>query len=331
MLSFLSLSIDLAGSTLAKQSIISAAGPDGAGRMELYREYLNLLFSIEREFYQRLHENLSAASLGMERVFLVKSIGDELWYAIEVDEERPGVLADVAMAVIDACSDCISAERYLSLTGAAAGEMNGEFENTNFPIKVVLDYVRDPIEITQLRYEYMKDVITGSLGEGSVILPSDAKLARMYDLLNLTHGNGYGHGAARGAARKDFIGFEIDRFFRAAKMARPSILAVGEALFTKLPAELHIARPGTFQMGLQKAVFGGTTARERMVRWCIHERLTPETLKGVSEGYSLYHLFQSQDFDEPSMGMTQASLSLLAPSFAFLAEHGFFLLEAAER
>jgi hypothetical protein len=83
--SFLSLSIDISGSTKTKQAIVENSGDNDQYRTELYDSYLRLLFNVEATLYEMVH---AGADLDLAKLFLVKTIGDEFWYVYEVNRRN---------------------------------------------------------------------------------------------------------------------------------------------------------------------------------------------------------------------------------------------------
>ena len=83
----LSISLDLAGSTDIKQAIIVQSEGQPEHRKQLYDKYLRMLFSVEQTFYELVQAN---EALTVDRLSLVKTIGDEFWYVYEVDERGRG-------------------------------------------------------------------------------------------------------------------------------------------------------------------------------------------------------------------------------------------------
>ena len=110
--SLLSISLDLAGSTDIKQAIILQSEGQPGHREQLYDEYLKLLFSVEQTFYEFVKAD---DILSVDRLFLVKTIGDEFWYAYEVDNldvedlrRTASLLMDVVLSTLQkGLLDCI--------------------------------------------------------------------------------------------------------------------------------------------------------------------------------------------------------------------------------
>ena len=100
--------------------------------------------------------------------------------------------------------------------------------------------------------------------------------------------------------RTDYIGWEVDRFFRATKFALPLVATVGENLFDQVfndPKKSGKSLDGT---GLQKAVIecpidqGGSARYDNDFRYCKKD-IAPKELKGVGEDYTVYWVLRKND------------------------------------
>lgn len=331
-MAFVSLSIDLVGSTLAKRGIVLASGEDPVKRNRYYREYLKLLFSIEREFYININNSFERIGLSMNRVSLIKSIGDEYWFAIDVDADNAEDVATVAWSVIESSIVSISADRYLGIPTEDESNLDDETKTilkTNFPIKVLVDIIFDPIEITGLRYQYLKDIFSILRQDSTTVFRVDDAFLALCNRLNIGASSVKACGESL-VARYDYIGLEIDRFFRLTKKTRPSILAIGDSLMRHLNSTVELAHEelpdiGVRQMRIHPPAHlpNEAVAIDTMV---IQEAIAAHEMKGIGQSYMLHHLFTPENLEPVAFGLVQSALTLLAPSFSFLAENGYFLL-----
>lgn len=331
-MAFISLSIDLVGSTLAKQGIVLAAGDDHDKRKIYYQEYLKLLFAIEREFYININDSFSKAGLNMSRLSLIKSIGDEYWFAIDIDGDDEDDVSAAAWATIEGALLTITAERYLGIPiedDLALDEKTKTILKTNFPIKVLVDIVTDPIEITALRYQYLKDIFAILRQDATTVFRVDDAFLALCNRLNIG-GAAVKAGGESLVARYDYIGLEIDRFFRLAHKARPAILAIGDNLAQYVQSNVQAIHDELPDIGVKQihirppaSISEPDTVIDMLV---VQEAIGADEMKGIGDDYILHHLFSPVDFEAGSMGLVNMSLELLAPSFSFLAENGYFLL-----
>ena len=107
-MTWLTVSIDLCGSTKVKQALVACTSGDALRRRDLYDEYLKTLYATERRFYT---EMLSSNAVEFEKLFLVKAIGDELWYMYEMPDAADD-FAGVTCAILSALRELCAQERH---------------------------------------------------------------------------------------------------------------------------------------------------------------------------------------------------------------------------
>lgn len=323
---FLSVSIDLSGSTLAKQAIVASAGEDGARRAAYYADYLRLLYSTERDFYRGL---LSRPLFRLKDLFLVKMIGDEFWWVYEIRDDEPNHLATIATAFFATILDLFAADRYLTLAHAERSESRPPIRQFNLPLKAFMDHVDEANELSAARYEFLKDVITMSQGDSTTVYRVDDRFTSMCDRLNLGGAVPKANGR-RVAPRRDFIGLEVDRFFRLTGCCKPSLLCIGDRLMQRLPHSLDAPSGAPDGVGVRvleiPQAWGDGEMAEGFRKYAIAEHVPSQCMKGISADYSVYHLFGSASLGEDIYAPPAAVETLLSPTQAFLAEHGFFAL-----
>ncbi len=334
-MAYLSISIDLAGSTMVKQALVEASVDDDTHRHSLYQEFLKLLFGIERDFYRRL---LSDQFIDHTRLYLVKAIGDEFWYTYEVDEDDEAALTRSAWGIFSALLELFAADRYLGFDGPRRAD---DFRTAspsphalpsrqfNLPIKAHVDLVTEPIEINVERYEYLKDIVAELAGHNSAIYTVDQPYLDACARLNLGSGDNF-NSRLGVSTRTDFIGLQIDRFFRLTKFCVPLLLGVGEGLMTRLPhavepisAELEHLQVKTLLLRVPGAA-GDWRVEQKYV---IIQPVPAAQMKGLGEDYAMFHVFGGLSLGEVVYVPPPAIETLLAPTQAFLAEHGFYALD----
>jgi hypothetical protein len=333
-MTFVSISIDLCGSTHVKQTIVGLAGSDRAARDRMYREYKRLLYSIERTFYFLV---LNDSGLDFQQLSLVKSIGDELWFAYRLDDGDSADNANRARLLLTALLYLISHDRPLALS-PTDGESPDSAATFDLPIKVYADVISDCEELNRERYEHLKEAVAAINGFSSTVIEIDQAYLQACERLNLGMPM-QGDGRLMPAAREDFIGLEIDRFFRLARQCHPRLLTVGQALFdltgcTLAPAardyeHLDLKR---VDLAIQDDVLGAEIAESTSEPVFAIRKLVPSSeMKGISDDYAVFHLF-----DLPSLGDYFAAPSpmveaMMGETRGYLAEKGLFAILARVR
>lgn len=105
-------------------------------------------------------------------------------------------------------------------------ELNERHDFMNLAYKVHIDLISDAIEISHMRADYLRSKASAYLGSDQYG-DNEAKLAG-----RLNAGYFEVQGAKlRQVYRTDYIGHEVDRFFRTTKAAVPCTITMGETLF----------------------------------------------------------------------------------------------------
>ena len=172
---FISVSIDLSGSTLAKQAIVAATEKKPSLRAAMYADYLRLLYATERDFYRGL---MSRPLFRLNDLYLVKMIGDEFWWIYECGEDAKRMVA-VATAFFSVIMDLFGQGRHLTLAMDDCGNGRSPSElpirQFNLPLKACIDFIDDATEINRARYEFLKDVIMMADGDAAAVYRVDAR------------------------------------------------------------------------------------------------------------------------------------------------------------
>ncbi|PIW29819.1 MAG: hypothetical protein COW30_03945 [Rhodospirillales bacterium CG15_BIG_FIL_POST_REV_8_21_14_020_66_15] len=327
-MAFLSISIDLSGSTLAKQTLVGLSVDNAARRRELYNSFTHTLYQMERRFYLNL---LGRPGFDMSGLYLVKSIGDEYWYVYEVDETDTDALGRIAQDLFEALIELFTEHRNLSFVIDGDGhDDDGDgrapdgpvIRKFDLPIKAYVDLILEPIEVNVERYEYIKDIVAMLRRDPSTVYSLDSEFAAICNRLNLGGGEVDNQGHMQ--VRRDFIGLEIDRFFRMTRFCKPLLLGVGGTLMDRLdlaaePVNAHMAHIAVRRLTPR----AGRTGSGHMV---IQEIIPAAEMKGISEAYVMHHLFDPERQDEAFYAPHPTVETLMAPTRAFLAESGFYAL-----
>ncbi len=327
----LSISIDLCGSTLAKQYLVEISSNDEKHRKYLYHRYLKLLYGMERELYMRL---MDIPHFDFSRLSLVKIIGDELWYMYQVDENDEADMAVSSWAIIDALMSLFSCERHLSFYSNGGhekpqpdGDAGTREVKLNLPIKAFIDLVVEPIEMNLDRYDYIKDIVSTLKGGNSIIYRIDREYIEICNRLNLGSADQLGE-FGRVQVRTDYIGLEIDRFFRTTKFCNPLLLGIGKTLMDKLPYSIEKVSEELKHIGVKQLVLSipGDNQPEKR-KYVISQPIPAAAMKGVSDDYAIFHVFGAASIGNSVYFPPPSTKTLMEPTMAFLAKHGFYALD----
>ena len=233
-----------------------------------------------------------------KRAFVVKGIGDQIWLLYEVWEEDNWKLPSLVVRLLHAALD--AARRLISWTSATDDDEDGDeepWDTRHLLVKFYVDIVDDAFDITALRRDFVTERLPQILGAEDGWAGED-----FIELGNRLHAGSFLGDGRRlvTAIRSDYIGWEVDRFFRMTKYALPSVVAVGQGLFEEAVDVSPDTAEGIGGTELREAVFacpvpeGAGTRYDRCFRF-VKEKIGAESPKGVGEGYAVYRVLRKRD------------------------------------
>jgi len=294
--------------------MFQAGGQDFAKINQLYEQYVENLFDIEETFYRYV---CASGNVDIRKLFLVKIIGDEYWFVYDVDSEDVGELRSVGDAFIAGLLEVLAKPRTLCFDEP----LRGQFQ-FDLLLKALIDLVTNALHLPDRRYAHFEDKIMELLG-------SEARLSEIDpgDYAALCYGLNFR--PARpisqnllGVSRSDYVGMQIDRFFRTAQACKPRLVTVGETLWKQLGVQLAQVRPkvGVYHLSGEAGVEAEFTAR------CIasRESIPAREMTGIDHDYDVWHLYSNNTLREEIFLPDKDLTDYLAPTRAFLAREGFY-------
>lgn len=316
---FVSISIDLCGSTHVKQRIIGMSGERNDLRDRLFSDYKRLLFDIERNFYVLV---LKSPNIDFRRLSLIKSLGDELWFAYRIESERSEANITAIRQIIFALLDLLAQDRILALDQDDDFAPASQSSYFDLPIKIFADIVDGYDELNRERYEHLKQIIAEANGNPSPVIDVDDGYLEICERLNIGIPDSNGtNGTAH--AREDFIGLEIDRFFRMTGLCVPRLLGLGQTLFEYLGWNLQPTAVDLAHLDIKIAMPDRPEVREDTI-YIVERPVSGHEMKGIHDDYLMYHMFDLPSLGEYFEAPSPLIDSLMGPTRAYLAEKGFF-------
>jgi hypothetical protein len=297
----LSWSIDVAGSTEVKARMRAMAEtPEDLSR--LYEIYYQQFLSYESDFYSALfgaRNGLAGAPLDPGRLFTVKGIGDEIWLLYEVpqkdgDKLRSAIarMIDASLSLVDRSIHCGFGDRGLSAGFDPETELEQRFDQKSLCFKAYGDVVEDGFETSRLRAKYLSDRVFGYLDKKPGPLGPDE--FKLLNRLNAGHFEASGVHRYRMAWRTDYIGNDVDRFFRTTKGALAGTMTIGEALFARAGFTTKpIAFPGLYDAHVMVDIAPNAQRWFQGIyyKW---SDLEAQSLKGLGISYRVYHIVRKE-------------------------------------
>lgn len=311
----ISLSIDVVGSTEAKRRLRDLAANE-AWRAELYKGFYAGFLAAEDRFYTDLFAPGiwgQGPPLDWRRLFVVKGIGDELWLTYDAS---PPEGVDAEAALVQAAVRLISAALALCQrtvpcggTGEDLGpgfdpkaEEEQRHDWMELPFKVSIDLVEDAVEISGQRLDYLADragtYLAPPQDEADLRNPAPfgASHVEILRRLNAGHFELAGGHRLRQAYRTDYIGPDVDRFFRITRFALPGLVMVGDNLMRRL--RFDVREQLTPEIGRILLLFPSDLHRpdsnvatsEHVL--CRRRPIAQNEMKGVDAAYAVHHLIE---------------------------------------
>lgn len=279
----LSISLDLAGSTEAKAAILRVSAGDTDNVAECYASLFRQFFHHEADFYL----GLLSGGIPAEDIFLVKTIGDEIWAVVTCPRDEIGRRAvatiRAGLATVGKSARVVCYERRLTEEEELTepDSLGLACERRQLGIKGFVDLIEKPYEINALRQEAFLKSLGDFARAGS---GAQAALERLGGFsLSMIGGT-----RASVSHRTDFIGFEVDRFFRCTKFAKEGELRIGRTLADALPLTSGQGLPSCDD-GPRDVTFSvpeKVMHSVRLTRECLRE----DDLKGLGRGYSVFRV-----------------------------------------
>ncbi|MGI9570030.1 MAG: hypothetical protein ACR2PH_09915, partial [Desulfobulbia bacterium] len=278
---FLSVSFDLAGSTSLKRSMFQAGGNDFLVINRHYDSYVKSMFEIEEAFYRSV---CASGIIDIRKLFLVKIIGDEYWYAYELDNENAEEVCSIADAFISSILEVLSEARSLIF----AKDSDNDF-HFDLSLKALIDLVTNALNLPDKRYAYFENKIMDLLG-------SEARLSQIDpdDYAALCYGLNFRPAQPiskelLGVTRSDYVGMQIDRYFRIQKACKPRLLTIGSSIWDRLQIPMKKLQPnaGVYQVlesGSPTAKYGGQCLASA-------EMIAAHEMTGINQDYNVWHLY----------------------------------------
>lgn len=288
---FISVQIDMSGSTNAKARIREATKENLARRHDLYKKLYLELVKAEVRFYRRLQSDDGGRDSGIpiESCFGVKGIGDEQWLIV-----LPGTngvdLASVAVKSIWAALDVVGECGWIDLQ-SDSDESNPDNDDgqVGLPFKVFIDVVGgDALDISDIRAQAYREAFNAGEVFPRTNLSIHEAIDRVSNFSITTEATTVGLNL-----RPDFIGWEIDRLFRAARFSRPGFVTVGDDLLKILDVRRQKQNHSRIDeidcIGLRNPRFSDIDLLLSIVR-----PINAEDLRGIGRPYVVHRIFQQR-------------------------------------
>ena len=233
---FISISIDICGSTDAKAKLRGHSACIETEATNLYESFQKQVLRVEETFWTMLR----SSNLDIQRLFLIKSIGDEVWYTYDLEKleayERKAAIARMIEALVS-----LQTKHFNLVAGPPEDPYNWRdvdpdtLLRIDMPLKITVDVITDALDVATVREKYLAPHVASLLSP----LDKPAKFVQAGDdgYINLCNKLGIANQVKTkekvlSSIRTDYIGWEIDRFFRLTKSAIKGAVLIGPEILS---------------------------------------------------------------------------------------------------
>lgn len=276
-----SFSIDLTGSTQAKQIINDCCDSEKKKREYLF-SYHQILIQTELALYRR-----AIRTPGMlEKLFLVKSLGDEYWFTIDIDPETE---SNYLLVIFDYLYDITSSVNriYIKSNTTRKGSKLPDVKNIIcLGYKATIDALVNSYDFSSERLDYMLNNLFKA--DTNIKLPKritakPSKFDRILGNLNIGVRFKNTKKSSYFSFRNDPIGISVDRFFRLTQNTFPGILLIGNDLVDCFNLSFEDNR-------IILCVKEHSSKKSYNYFPAIKHLLSKQKMKGVSKDYPIYYI-----------------------------------------
>lgn len=277
---FLSISMDVVGSTALKKRLAEFSSLNNTNLEEHYRDLLRSMLVSMNCFLELVSLD---SVLDIQRLSLIKRIGDEFWYVYDLDELDPPEISrhstHMAQALLVFLLDA-----HFDLTAFLPNTHIREELRWKSTIDLV-DHAVDSSKVAEDELDQFISKLSERTQSGRSQRDSMAGQEELFALRNqLGIGVGYRkEDKAVFVAKRDFIGIEIDRFFRIAREAEKGKILAGQNFLSRL--QMH-KNPASGKYSFDTGP--GSVLPEFPV---VLADFSEAMLKGIKGGYSGAYIF----------------------------------------
>ena len=283
---FFSISMDVVGSTALKKRLAEFSSLNDTNLEEHYRDLLRSML-VSMNYFLELVSGDDV--LDIQRLSLIKRIGDEFWYMYDLDElDAPEISrhsTHMAQALLVFLLDA-----HFDLTAFLPNTHIRE----ELRWKCTIDLIDHAVDSSRVAEDELDQFISKLLSErareGKSHRGSVTKAEELFALRNqLGIGVGYlKEDKAVFVAKRDFIGIEIDRFFRIARKAEKGKILAGQNFLSLIQMHKN-PTSGKYSFGTQPESSSSAPVLPEFPVELID--FSEAMLKGIKGGYSGAYIY----------------------------------------
>jgi hypothetical protein len=292
--SLLTISLDVVDSTKIKSRFVQFSEKHGTNLDRLYSDFAKMMLVSMNCFMELVDLDVV---LDIKRLFLVKHIGDEYWYVYELNgleqHDRTRHSTHMLMAIMAFFSK--SPYEVVATNPEDPDDLSEcDIEYNALmrkPIcwKATIDHLSHAIDLAGSAEDKLDELLAGFTAHGrkwGFTTNGDSELLELKNRLGVGFGYATGQKAIY-AMRSDYIGIEVDRFFRMSKFSEKGKILAGRELLALLMMEE--ASPGKHMF--RDPLGGGSFTTAINGAYVEHTIFSEREIKGIKGGYAGAYIF----------------------------------------
>lgn len=300
----LSFSLDVVGSTDIKSKLADFSSKHGTDLDKLYSEFAKMMLLSMNRIMELVDLD---AVLDIKRLFLVKRIGDEYWYVYELNGLEPHEVTRHSTHMVQTLLAFFSKSPFEVV--ATCPEEPDDPSNWGVEYdaltrkaicwKSTIDLLGHAVDLAELAEDKLNGFLAGLTSQGrgkGFTTAGDEELVALKNRLAV----GFGYvreDKAVYAMRSDYIGLEVDRFFRMSKFAEEGKILAGREFLSLLMME-EGATSGKYMF--RDPLGGGSFITAINGANVEHTIFSEREIKGIKGGYAGAYIFDEYLAAKPS-------------------------------
>lgn len=293
-MSLLSISLDVVGSTDIKSKLADFSSKHGTDLDKLYSEFAKMMLLSMNRFMELVDLD---AVLDIKRLFLVKRIGDEYWYVYVLNgleqHEKTRHLTHMVQTLL-----AFFSKSPFEVVATSPEEPDDPSEwdieydalmRKSICWKATVDLLSHAVDLVGLAEDKLDGLLSGFTAHGKkwgFTTNGDNELLELKNRLGVGFGYATGQKAIY-AMRTDYIGIEVDRFFRMSKFSEQGKILAGKELLSLLMIDEVNAGKYLFCDPLG----GGSFTTAINGAYVEHTIFSEREIKGIKGGYAGAYIF----------------------------------------
>ena len=301
--SVLSISLDVVDSTDIKSKLAEFSGEHGTDLNKLYSEFAKMMMLSMNRFMGIVDLD---TVLDINRLFLIKRIGDEYWYVYKLNGLEQQEVTRHSTHMVQTLLAFFSKSPFEVVATCPEEPDDQSIWDMKYDVlmrkvicwKSTIDLLGHAVDLAKLAEDKLNEFLASLTVQGKgmgIATEGDEELLALKNRLGVGF-NYVREDKVAHAMRSDFIGLEVDRFFRMSKFAEEGKILVGKEFLSSLMMEAtdtsgkYMFRE-PFGSGSFTTAINGANVK--------HTIFSEREIKGIAGGYAGAYIFDEYPAAKP--------------------------------